>query len=536
LRPVVQLTRALGSHRRSAGALAVLLTAPIIANSLRALSLGWFPTFDLGFLQLRALDVGSRATPLVGMPSTLSAATGITTFHPGPLQSWLQAIPMRVFSFTPSVLLISQVLLNIAWVVLAVWMLGRSPWARYRTVTLVAGLLFLASVGPEIAHDPWNPHAAVIPMAVALLATAVVIAGDARAAWVAVFAGSFAAQCHLSFAAVGAVTVCASVGTVAVRSRRDDATARRHLLLSAAVFVVSWLGPIVDQLFRHGNIGHLLTGGGTGVTLGWHESWSRFVKIVLPWRLLFDQHITTAELVASVGVWESLLASLLVVSTVATMRRRGGAASRVGVLLAVVVLAQIAITAVMPVTMGTIFGLHLARAWWPVVFMVWVCAVFALSAWLAERVQWRRAFSVAVVAVSGVAALATAVLYGARDVRDGTWYEPTRDVAEAIARLTPSGSYDLAVPGWTFESPLPVGVVADLVLRGYDVRVDALMSPGLLHDSHRASADVSDRRITLDIHKAGQESDVPEGELIFADTYRVWEWNDTDYEVFVYLS
>ena len=536
--------------------LALVLSAPILVNAVRALTLGWFPTFDLGFLQIRALDVGTHATPLVGMPSTLSAATGITTFHPGPLQSWLQAIPVRVFSFTPSALLIAQVLINIAWIALAVWMLSNSPWSRYRTITVVVGLAFLASISPEIAHDPWNPHAAVIPLAVALLAATLTVVGHARAAWVAVFAGSFAAQCHLSFAAAGAVTVLASLGVLVARSRRGDGEtldgktfdsetfdsetfdgeSRRQLRISAAVFVVCWLGPILDQLFRHGNLEHLVNGGGTGVTLGWTEAWSRFVKVLLPWRLLFDQNISTVELVASVSWWESVIALAIVAGTIVSMARRGGTVRRVAMFLSAVVVGQIALTAVMPMTMGTLFGLHLVRVWWPVVWMMWCCAVCAVSVVLPMGFVRRREFLVGVAMVAAVAAMGTAVVYDSNDVRDGTWYRPSLEVADAIAEFTPTGRYEFAVPGWGFEAPLPVGVAADLVRRGYDLRVDALVTPGLLDDSRRASADVSDRRLTLVVQKVGIDTEVPEGELIYSNTFTVREWSDTEYEVYVYIS
>ncbi|NDF32795.1 MAG: hypothetical protein EB147_11305, partial [Acidimicrobiia bacterium] len=60
------------------------------------------------------------------MPSTLSDVSGTTSFHPGPLQSWLSALPVRVFSFTPVTLLLTQAMLNVAWIVIAIHALRRS--------------------------------------------------------------------------------------------------------------------------------------------------------------------------------------------------------------------------------------------------------------------------------------------------------------------------------------------------------------------------------------------------------------------------
>ena len=536
MRAVVQLSHRLRTDRFRSGVIALVLSVPLILNAARALSVGWFPTFDVGFLQIRALDVGTGRTPLVGMPSTLSDATGVTTFHPGPLQSWLSAIPMRIFSFTPSALLISQVLLNIGWVVLAGWMLARSRWAHLRAVTLAAGLLFLTSLGPEIAHDPWNPHSAVIPLAVALLATMVVLAGQPSVGWVAVLAGSFAAQCHLSFAAAGALTVVVVMVVLAVNVARDEPGARRSLVTASIVFVLCWIGPLLDQFAGHGNLARLLGGGGTGITLGWAEAWSRFVKVLLPWRLYFDQRITTAELIAPVFWWESLLTVLIVIGALGLLVNRRGFGARLALFIGVVMVAQVALTAVMPVTMGTVFGLHLVRVWWPVVTAFWVCAIAGVTREVMPRLSWRRTYSAFLVLATSLTAVSSAVLYSRSDLRDGTWYRPTREVAEAIADSTPTGRYDLVISGRGFEAPLPVGVTADLLRRGYDIRVDAMVTPGLLDDAHRASADPSDGMLTLVVQKVGEDTAVTGGELLFADTFRVREWSDVDYEVFVYLS
>jgi len=176
--------------------------------------------------------------------------------------------------------------------------------------------------------------------------------------------------------------------------------------------------------------------------------------------------------------------------------------------------------------------------WWPVVWMLWCCAVFTVSGVVPMRFVGRREFLVGLAMVATVAAMGTAVVYDRDDVRDGSWYEPTRDVADAVSNVAPTGRYDFTMAGWGFESPLPVGVVADLMRRGYDLRVDALVSQGLLDDSHRVSADVSDHRITLVLQKVGAsaaDTEVPVGDLIYSDTFTVREWVDTEYEVFVYL-
>lgn len=536
MRPVVQLIRRLAVRRSGSSALALVLIVPLVANAIRALTLGWFPTYDIGFLQLRALDVGTRRTPLVGMPSTLSEVSGVTTFHPGPLQSWMSALPLRMFSFVPSALMLTQVLLNMIWVLLVVHVLGRSEWARHRAVAAIVGLVFLVSLGPEIAHDPWNPHAAVIPLALAILATMLVVLGQRSIAWVAVLAGSFAAQCHLSFAAVGAISVVLAVAFSVVAARRGDSLARRDAWIAVGVFVLCWIGPIIDQFTGHGNLGRLIGGGVGGESLGLHESWFRFVRVLLPWRLLFDVHVSPQELVSSVSWWESVVAVVALLGLVWLASRDRGRIRPVGCVIVSMVAAQLVITAMMPVTLGTLFGLHLMRAWWPIVVAFWVIIVIALLGRLEPRQWWVHIPSWSLVGAAVVVVTTVSALYGPTDVRDGGWYRPTSAVADEIDRSTANRRYDFRTLGFAVESPLGVGLVADLVRRGYDIRVDQSITPGLLADARTSVGGVSDGVITVVMSHDNEIVDAPEGRLLVWRTFTVHERDDVEYDLRVYLG
>jgi hypothetical protein len=49
----------------------------------------WLPVGDTAVFLLRSSQVGSRSSPMLGMPSSLSATVGSPVHHPGPAEFWL---------------------------------------------------------------------------------------------------------------------------------------------------------------------------------------------------------------------------------------------------------------------------------------------------------------------------------------------------------------------------------------------------------------------------------------------------------------
>ena len=475
--------------------------SPLIVELIRAITLGWFPTFDIGFLQLRAFDVGTSRTPLVGMPSTISLATGETTFHPGPLASWLSAIPVRALSFTPQVLLLTTVLINLVWLFLAAWMVARK--ISHVGVAVVAGSIALVGLGPEILHDPWNPHAAVLPLAIALLAMVFVLGGDRRWSVIAIIAGSFAAQSHLSFTAASAVAIV--VGLVGVTRRPRS---MRETVTAWSAFALCWMGPVIDQLFGGGNLLRLLSAGGEGSALGWSEAWNRFVRMAMPWRLMFDRSVDAADLVAYVRPIEHVLAVLVLVGAFALfVHHRDHGWGRGGSVMLGIIFLQLVVTSFTPMTLSSLFGVHVARSWWPVMWMFWLCIAATVSRPIVVRTAVRSVM-VGVVASSSILLAAT---FEKSDLRDGEWFDATHEVADEIADVIPSGAYDLEVVGTGYETPLPVGVMADLVRRGIDLRVVGPVTAGLVHRDRIADLGDGRSRLLLVIDDGSSNVERPAG-------------------------
>ncbi len=56
----------------------------------------WYPVLDLAMTELRLRDVGTRRTPLIGLPGRIGTFPDQGS-HPGPLSFWLLAPGYRLF-------------------------------------------------------------------------------------------------------------------------------------------------------------------------------------------------------------------------------------------------------------------------------------------------------------------------------------------------------------------------------------------------------------------------------------------------------
>lgn len=128
-------------------------------------------------------------------------------------------------------------------------------------------LMVLAKAyGPYVLTEPWNPYLPMFWWTAFLLAIWSVVCGDLPMLPLAVFAGSFCMQTHISYTAMG--TALGATGVAALvwwtRERWSDVEARRSALRWAvagfALAALLWSPPVVEQ-FRStegGNLGRIL--------------------------------------------------------------------------------------------------------------------------------------------------------------------------------------------------------------------------------------------------------------------------------------
>jgi hypothetical protein len=146
---------------------------------------------------------------------------------------------------------------------------------------LLLGLL-LRAWGIGWLFSPWNPHVAVLPFGVVLLASARLAAGEGRVLALVLLAGSVAVQSHIVWALPVALVTAAGLALAlwpALRRLIGIPTAgpglgRGALLAGLVTVAVLWAPPIQDELFgEYGNLQRIVSvGGRSRAPRPWSES------------------------------------------------------------------------------------------------------------------------------------------------------------------------------------------------------------------------------------------------------------------------
>jgi hypothetical protein len=258
---------------KSKGA-AVLATfaavAPILLAAVRGAADGWTPTGDNAFSGVRAWDVFTGHTPLLGTWSSASTYTELDINHPGPLHFDLLALPVRLLGHGAGTA-IGMGLINALSVAGIAWLLHRllGPAATAAGMGLCACLAW--AMGSEMLYDPWNPYATLFPFALFLVAVWGVAAFDRAALLIMVVAGSYVLETHLSYSILvpGTAAIGLVVAAVRLRGRRRadreawPALRKRSLRWlggAAGLGLVLWLQPVIQQFTtdEQGNLTGLL--------------------------------------------------------------------------------------------------------------------------------------------------------------------------------------------------------------------------------------------------------------------------------------
>ncbi len=236
--------------------LAYVLLAVVIATfAWKAATLDWKAAGDLSVIRLRALDVGTSNTPLVGPYSRFQWN------HPGPSLSFAFAPWVRLFGTSGVGILIGAFVANLAAMFGAVWVARRSSKVLFFLTAIVLATFVLLEQSGEL-FNPWNPYVILLPLVTALLASWATFRGDRVAAVVLVIAASFAIQGHMGAAPLGVLALLVGGGGLLYGVTRSTGEDRRTLvktsLIALAVLFVCWLPPLIDQFFGTGNLWRLV--------------------------------------------------------------------------------------------------------------------------------------------------------------------------------------------------------------------------------------------------------------------------------------
>lgn len=366
-----------------------LVALPVLVAVLSLFGRHWVPTGDQALESLQVADVGTRHTPLVGVYSRYG------WHHPGPLLFWLTAPAYRLFG--PNGLLGAVGLINGGSIVAAVVFARRTGGSTLSWLVAAAGAAMTWAETPALLLDPWNPWVVLFPLLAFVMATWAAAEGDRAGLLVAVVTGSFVIQTHVStLPVVGATAAVCTTFSVAVWLRRErsaptpgaDAeqrsaapgkTLRRTLVISVAVSIAAWSGPLIQQLdstqgnlaeivrfFKHGRstvgLSSALPAAAKeiGITPPW-LGWSEADLIGLPLK---------GWLPGAVALW-----SVTGLVALAAWRRR----LRPLFLLALTATALVPVTVVaMSRTTDLLFP-YVLRWTWPVGALLWVTVAWGLA-------------------------------------------------------------------------------------------------------------------------------------------------------------
>jgi hypothetical protein len=260
---------------------------PVIVAGARAIANGWLPVADQGTIAIRAYDVFTSHTPLVGQFSMASEVVGHLTYAPGPMLYWLIALPARFGG--PVALTLTMTAFNTVAILGSVALAHRRGGRALMFAAATAIALMSHSLGTEALHGIWNPAAGLFSLMFLSFTCWSLACGERWLLPLAVLVASFVAQCHLAYVApaLGLLGI-GVIGLLISHARRDgDEAARtgrgehrrgslwRPALAGLLVALICWSAPLVEEITHSpGNLSVLAAavrarGKTEGASVGW---------------------------------------------------------------------------------------------------------------------------------------------------------------------------------------------------------------------------------------------------------------------------
>jgi hypothetical protein len=480
----------------------------------------WYPLLDLAMTELRVRDVGTSHTPLTGLVGRLSS-NGNQGSHPGPISFWALAPVYRLLGGSAWGLLVSVVVLNTTAIALTLWIAVRRGGAVL-ALGFAAAIAVLAHLyGTQVLTEPWNPYMPVMWWLLTLVALWAVLCDDLAMLPVAVVAGSFCMQTHISYLGlVGGLAALALVG-LATRAmmRRGDRPALRRLArwtaISLALGVVLWIPPLIDQLTNDpGNASIVLDyfRDADEGPIGLRRGAELFGVHLNPWRLLAGQPAISGSIVPGLGLVAVWLVAAVVTwrmpaaATPAATDGRGMLLRLHAVIAAALTLGLISASRIL----GFIWYYLTLWAWGTTMLMAVAIVWTAVSAVPTARQGRRRIAGRTGAGLLGGVLVAWTSLF----VIDALDAEPTQHrTSEALGDLTVpvldaidsrvvgagrDGRFQVTWSDGTYIGAPGFGLVDELERRGLDVGVAEPSGPGAV--AHRVMhADEADAEIHISV-------------------------------------
>jgi hypothetical protein len=461
-----------------------LAVVPFVVALVRAFGDGWVPSGDEANIAVRALDVFSGHPPLTGLPSTsFFYGDRVFTYHPGPLEFYVLAVPLRVLGATTGPLLMAACV-NAAFVLVSLWVFLRHGGVTVMLWAAVVLQTVMWSAGTSILTDTLSSSMTMYPV----LGTAVVVwavaNGDYRLLPLAALFGSYAAQQHLAAGfMVAALSIIALVSLgIAVWLRRpadgdgddnDARDARPGAIGAIAGGVVCWAPVLVDEIKgRPGNLTAIFrfTLDNDRETLGLSVAMRQAARALVPPSVLtrtdttgnyFNATVTPIRMIAAVGVVVALIGVAF------AMRRRQAPLSRLAIVALTLLAAGVYTGSNVP------FGIEVNRPnlyrWtWTAAFLTWVTLGWAIAIVVRDRARTpttraTRALPYALATLAALITLATVLVQGSDDHnREAGAFRVERAIGRAVIEGVDHDERVLVVP---MGSRASINVAAYVVYR-----------------------------------------------------------------------
>lgn len=284
----------------------VVLVTPLVVAVIALRRAEWYPILDLAMTELRIRDVGTRHTPLIGLPGRIGVLGAEQGSHPGPLSFWALAPTYRLLGSSAWAMQGATAVLHATAMAAALWLAWRRAGLRLALGVATVLAILTRAYGADTLTEPWNPYMPLLWWVVLMLVAWSVLDGDIVVLPLGALAASMCVQTHTPYVGVTAGMVGLAVIGVALLGwkRRHDHAARRNVvtwvLVSVAVGAALWIAPIVDQVARTpGNMSLLVDhfGSPPEESVGLQRGGEMVLLHLDPWRLVTEQQAATGSLV-----------------------------------------------------------------------------------------------------------------------------------------------------------------------------------------------------------------------------------------------
>ncbi|HET8929423.1 MAG TPA: hypothetical protein VFN21_02075 [Acidimicrobiales bacterium] len=484
-----------------------VIASPLVA-AVVAWRKGWMPVGDEAAAVAQSWGTLSTKPPLLGLYSTVSGVTDAsqTLYHPGPMQLWLIAGPLRLFAPSNGGALIASALLvgaSVAVVFLAAWRCGG---LRLLVPSIVMVACFIAAIGAQFLRAPYLDAASMFMMLGVVGAGWAVVNRDDWFWPVALACATISVQAEVAFSAPIAAIVFAIAITRTVTCLRDrraggGRTTRRRsvsiLVTTVVVALACWSGPLYDQFFGTGNLWQLLSAGAKGDAVGPGWAMNRLVDTLAfpPAWTHRGLRIDGEVLANGQAVWHTpasqasgaaIFAAVFVAMLIWCVRRRNRPLATFGLIALAGLAGAFGASSAMPNDPISLIGHN--RAWLVAGLAAWSFPVLVLSDWAVRTVRERVPSPVVwATAGSAIAGVATLVLVGsmlaasspANDQNSSSYGAVAQfsDVGRNYCRKAPEG-VRVTQDGYG-NTLITVGLVAQLQIEGCTVHVGRDLSSTL---------------------------------------------------------